>query len=106
MTDLLFDFNINDIVLDNGVFEESYTVSKQNATLIFNKSAASITYPQFGVGFEEIYPYLPASQYGVVEATGERQIMNDGALYATITISKVPVDNETRVEIVARYKGE
>lgn len=106
MTDLKFDFDMNDIVLTSGDFDTINVCSLQNGTLMFNKSATSITSPQFGVGFEEIYPYLPQNLFGDIELRGENQIVKDGALYASINIVEVEGSIRHTAIIQTRYRGE
>lgn len=107
MTDLKFDFGINDIVLDGaGHVLTASKCSMQNAALIFNKSAASITKVQLGQGFEEIYPNMPENRFGTYKVNGERQIKEDGAIIATINIVKRQDGITNDVDITARYNGE
>lgn len=107
MTDLRFDFGVNDIVLDKaGNIMTASKCSMQNAALIFNKSAASITQAQLGQGFEEIYPNMPENRFGTYKVNGERQIKEDGAIIATINITKRQDGITNDVDITARYNGE
>lgn len=104
MTDAKFDFQANDIVISNGGVELVSLCSQQNAMLIFSKSAASLTKPQFGVGFEDFYPLLPKWAWGKVEATAEKQIYDDGALIARVNIFEETASGVVTADIHARYK--
>lgn len=106
MKDLAFDFNTNDLILDSIFFNELDICSLQNAAMIFNKSAASILYPEYGVGFDEFYPNLDESEFGQYAVEGERQVKNDGALTVRIQINKRSNNIDHEVEINARYRSE
>lgn len=106
MNDLKWNFSANDLTLSGGDFETTYTCSMQNAALIFNKSAASLTNPYFGVGFEEFYPHLPQWMWGSVESLGEKQVKEDGASIVRIRVIAGDDGITSSAEIYARYKGE
>lgn len=101
MTDLQYDFTANDIVISGGDFAMINMCSLQNATLIFNKSAASITAPQYGAGFEEVFANLPRREFGAIQSIGEKLIRSDGAKIAKIAIAEK--NNKTQVSIQAKY---
>lgn len=104
MTDLKFDFDANDIVISNGDFLPTQICSMQNATLLFNKSAASLTQPQYGIGFEDFYPWLPQWAWGRVEVGAQRQIYSDGALIARVRIQSAGESGVAAATIEARYR--
>lgn len=104
MRDIKFNFETNDIEFLNGTALMEETVSRQNGALIFNKSAASITEPQFGVGFEDFFPNLPSYVFGRVQTIGEEQMRNDGALFSRVTILANEFGHASSVEIEAKYR--
>lgn len=104
MQDLEFNFETNDIEFQNGTSMITESCSRQNGALIFNKSAASITEPQFGVGFEDFFPNLPSYVFGRVETIGEEQMHNDGALYSHISILANEYGKASSVEIEVKYR--
>lgn len=106
MNDIRWDFAANDVALSGGDFDVTHTCSTQNAALIFNKSAASLTNPYFGVGFEEFYPHLPEWMWGSVESLGEKEIKDDGASIVRLRIVRGEDGITSSAEIFARYRGE
>lgn len=104
MTDLKFDFVSNDIEISGGDLDIVTMSSLQNASLIFNKSLASITKPQVGVGFEEYFPNLPQWAWGNIEAKGESQMKNDGAVFYHVEILPTVDGKVNYVKIEARYR--
>lgn len=106
MIDLEFDFNANDMVLSAGDFDGINICSLQNGTLLFSKSAASLLYPEYGIGFEEFYPNLPSYEFGRVQNKAERQMKNDGAFYVRVTILPTDDNKVHDVEIKVKYRGE
>lgn len=104
MRDIKFDFNANDVMISGGDLDEVNICSLQNATMIFNKAAASILNPALGAWFENIYPNLPIWSWGRVEKTGEKMIKDDGAVVARIKISQNEDGETTTAEIQARYR--
>ncbi len=104
MTDLLWDFEKNDLVLVGDRLAETDSCSLQNATMIFNKSAASILYPELGIGFEEIFANLPMVWWSEIEKQGEGQMKKDGALLSHIKISMNPDGVTSTAVVQARYR--
>lgn len=94
MIDFGWDFNLNDFVEIAGDFEIITTCSMQNGEFIFRKSAASLSDPSLGIGFEEFYPHLPKSEYNTVAAEGEKQMIRDGAQYARVVVRDITNDPE------------
>lgn len=106
MTDLAFNFDMNDIVISGGDFDVVTSSGQQNGGLLFNKSATSILAPQYGVGFEEFYPNLPQWEFGNTQAEGEQQMIADGALVARVKINAASGNVPTDVEIYVKYRDE
>lgn len=86
MKDIRFNFNDNDIDVENGDFAITSTCSQQNAGLMLQKSAVSITQPNFGIGIEDIYANISPNNYIPLAWAGQNQLLKDGALTAKINI--------------------
>lgn len=116
MTDLRYDTNINDLVVVNGDFDTINRCSEQNGDLLLRKSAASIIWPQFGVGFEQFYMNLPQVYWGQVQTAAEGQMLTDWrddgftaknpAVVARVRFSHAPDGQTVLATINVKYKTE
>lgn len=79
MKEILWDFNINDIVFSNDDFSVVEDASNQNATLIFMKSCVNVSAADVGVGFEEVYANISQNEANILVTEGIRQVRADGA---------------------------
>lgn len=109
MKDIRWDFINNDISVEQtdtgGDFLIAATCSRQNARLIFLKSAVSIFQPQFGVAAEERVYNMSDGEVQKLADRAKTQIRDDGATQVTINYRR----NENGLyefEIGAKYQGE
>lgn len=106
MRDILFDFEKNDIIIENSDVVEAELCSQQNGGLIFNKSVVDIMNAALGIGFENIYPNLPSYEFSRIQNRSEKQMMNDGAVIARVKITANAGGTVDTVELNVRYRQE
>lgn len=96
-----WDCNANDIAVFGGDFLDIEDASIQNGTLILLKSAVNIFNCAVGTDLETYYPHMLQSEIDALSDEAEKQIKDDGAIYADVEVTRT--DEGADVQVNCQY---
>lgn len=86
--ELGWNFDTNDMAIENGDFMVLDDASLQNATLILLKQATNIYDGKWGVNLESLYPNVSQEYIDGLTAEAQSQVLNDGAQQVSMSVVK------------------